>query len=870
MTTIDESEIIQPLVDALHADTKADATLERITRLTSFRRDDTLIEQHAVADAVHFLVDGTVRYEHLVTDATETVSSDDLPWLPIGWSALHYRRYRATVVAESDGTLLTLPLDEWDELAVADPSLHARLADFVLRTATRLLAVARGTPDPDGRPQLETAPLRPAERDDIDIHEVLAESPELGSLPAPALGWLADHSELYDMARDDRFVDEGDDGGGLWLLVSGRVRLECDVADDDGSHTAVRHTHRPGSLLSQSSATEPLPAAYRVEATRSTTVARVRRTALADLLTDHPNLYAALTERQLRRLRSDLLSTRADFTETPEDGGIDTLRALIADGMPLHPAESSLNALPDMFASKLSRRHAFDLLYRTHRHGTEGEREVAGLAIDLFQDFERGHRFTSGIRSAYDGVVRNNHLDARRLRKISTRLYRDALSHIPYVIGGWEHLPDDPNCVFIFNHMAYADESILPNGFLYNPDSHLLSGVIVETKYGDSIRIARTNAHTEFWRADYYEPLGHMGVVTPESGWLDETPEEKEARKARFWTDCEAVLASGQPLCIAPEGTITEVDSVTERSPGPLKAGAFLMSGRLPSRPRIVPVAMANFDKPAHTAFFSAVIKPSFTMEERGIDTGDRAAMAQFLEDYRREFRRHVEEAIELARAIQEPDADRTGLVTNLDDIDPARYEYEHDVRLLETQTADHPSTSATTVFYGSSTFAAWDDLAEDVGIPDALNVGFGGATLDMATHYFQRLVVGHAPSRLVVYCGENDLAGGASAATTAARFRDFAETVEIWLPDTDCWFVSMKTGPGLEDRSDEIDAANAAIAAAIESLDRWRWIDWAPLVRTTDRRPDETLFTPDGIHVNRAGYDTLAQLLRDALTGGG
>jgi CRP-like cAMP-binding protein/lysophospholipase L1-like esterase len=865
-TVTDVSDSIRRLIDALDVDPSAAATLGGLAHLTSFGPGDMVIEHHAVADAIHFLVEGTLRYEHLVTDATEQIAADDLPLMPVGWSALHHRRYRATAVAETDGTLLTLPLERWDTLATTDPALHARLADFVLRAATRLLALTRNRSVIDDGPGVDTARLQPAVDTDIDLDEVLAGSPELGSLPAPARAWLVEHIELSSVERGDRLVDVGEAGHGLWLLVAGRVRLLSHIADDLGVHEVIRHTQRPGSLLAGSTASTGLPAPHRVEATRSVTVAHVPRGALADLLRDHPELYAAIAERQLRVLRSDLLSARAHFTATPQDGGIATLRALIDDGMPLHPADSTLNALPDMFGSKLTRRHAFDLLYATHRQGTEGEREVAGLAIDLFQDFERGHRFTSGIRSAYDGVVRNNHLPAERLRKISTRLYRDALSHLPYVIGGWENLPDDPNCVFIFNHMAYADESILPNGFLYNPDSHLLSGVIVEAKYGDSIRIARTNARTEFWRADYYEPLGHIGVVTPESGWIEETPEEKAARKAKFWTDCEAVLASGRPLCIAPEGTITEEDSVTERTPGPLKPGAFLMSGRLPSRPRIVPVAMANFDKPAHTAFFSAVIKPSFTMEERGVDTSDRAAMAQFLEDYRREFRGHVEEAIALARSIQEPGADRTGLVSNIDDIDPARYEYEHDVRALEARTADHPFSTTTTVFYGSSTFGTWEGLGEDVGVPDALNLGFGGATLQMATDYFHRLVVGHSPARLVVYCGENDLERGVSAAATVARFQDLAEAIEIWLPKTDCWFVSIKTGPALDARRHEIEAANTAIAADIGARDQWQWLDWASLLRDADGRPDETMFTADGIHVNTAGYDVLARLLRDAL----
>jgi lysophospholipase L1-like esterase len=537
--------------------------------------------------------------------------------------------------------------------------------------------------------------------------------------------------------------------------------------------------------------------------------------------------------------------------------------------MPALPVNSPLLGVPYLLENYLTREEGFERLYRAHFTGTEAESAVASLALDITRELERSHRFFQAMQSTYQAVVDSHDLEPVELRKLSTRYFRDALTHVPYVISGTENLPDDPNCIFIYNHMAYAEDSILPNGFLFNPDSHFVSSIIMEPKYGDGLRVSRTNAITEFWRADYYGRLGHIGVATPDSGWLDETPEEKQQRKQAFLDECQDVLASGRPFAIAPEGTITEEDSATERSPGPLRAGAFLMSGTFPTRPRIVPVALANFDKPAYQALFSCVIKPSFSMEERGVDVEDPEALGRFLESYRAEFRSHVEEAIALAESIQEPEADLTGLITNLGEVDLVDEEFEYDVRALELGAAA-TRTQPPTVFYGSSTIRMWPRLGESLGISDVVNLGFGGSTFEACRRYFERLVLPHQPSRLVLYCGDNDIARGASAEFVTDQFRQFAQMVRTYLPDCDCWFIAIKPSPGRMPYFDEMKLANELIEAEIAGRKRWRYIDWFPAMLDEAGVPDEQLFADDLVHVNGEGYARLAGLVRDALTGAG
>lgn len=848
------------------------ARLRPITSLTRFGAGDVLVEQHAVATDLHVLVEGSITYTHAVDeDLHETVTIDQLPWIPIGWSGLNLRRHRVTATAASDGLLLSLPFAAFDELARSSTGVWAALIEFALRTAAPSLWRVRGVPLPATDVPAPLDELTATSMAPSEVREMYDQSASLGALPPACRAWLAEHTHVHIAEPGTTVVHEGQPSDGLWLLYNGRVRMTFDLASEDDAidvrtREAVRSAVRPGTLLAITGPTRGIPAPFDVTTTRVTRLAHVSQSAMADLHEQQPAWAGALLGQELWQLRNWLTWTRSRFGTDPEQDGIASVEHLVADSSPTLPVNSSLYGVPYLLRNRLTREDGFRRLYSAHIHGRSAERAVASTALDLLRDLERGHRFFAGLQSTYDAVIASGALPPRERRRVANRHFRDALHHVPYVIEGLDNLPDDPNFILVYNHMAYAPDSVLPNGFLFNPDSHFISSILLEPTYGDGLRVARMNAATEFWRADYYDRLGHIPVATPESGWIEETPEEKAARKQQFLDDCAAVLASGQPFSIAPEGTITQEDSATARSPGPFKPGAFLMSEQLPSRPRILPVALANFDGPAHSAVFSCVVKPPFSMAERDVDVTDPAAMDAFLDDYRREFRTHVEEAIALAEDAVRPDAELGGVVTNLGAVDVVHEEFEHDVRALELRPAPPSPDARATVFYGSSTFRLWRRLGDDVGVPRAVNLAFGGSTLDACRLYFERLVVPHRPERLVLYAGDNDLGRGESVEHVIDLFGQFADLVQTQCPTARCWFVSIKPSPIREGFSEAIRSANRAVAATIDQRDQWSYVDWYPHLVDDEGRADPALFEPDGLHVNAEAYARLARLLREEL----
>lgn len=68
-------------------------------------------------------------------------------------------------------------------------------------------------------------------------------------------------------------------------------------------------------------------------------------------------------------------------------------------------------------------------------------------------------------------------------------------------------------------------------------------------------------------------------------------------------------------------------------------------------------MAVANFDRRAHSTIYAVLIKPSFRISEVIADPEDSEKMRCFLRDYQHEYATQVTEARELARQAARNDA---------------------------------------------------------------------------------------------------------------------------------------------------------------------------------------------------------------------
>lgn len=177
-----------------------------------------------------------------------------------------------------------------------------------------------------------------------------------------------------------------------------------------------------------------------------------------------------------------------------------------------------------------------------------------------------------------------------------------------------------------------------------------------------------------------------------------------------------------------------------------------------------------------------------------------------------------------------------------------------------------HPPRPGGTLFVGSSSFRLWKNLAAAFPERNVINRGFGGSQMHELLALTDRLVTPYAAREIFVYEGDNDLASQKKPARIAREFRKFAEDVHDRQPATTIYFVAIKPSPSRVNLLPQATEANRMIAEYCEGR-RWlKFVDVAAPMLDDRGNPRPELFGPDALHLNGAGYELWAKVLRTAL----
>jgi lysophospholipase L1-like esterase len=187
---------------------------------------------------------------------------------------------------------------------------------------------------------------------------------------------------------------------------------------------------------------------------------------------------------------------------------------------------------------------------------------------------------------------------------------------------------------------------------------------------------------------------------------------------------------------------------------------------------------------------------------------------------------------------------------------------YEEGVRELERRVLSGPLPADPVIFYGSSTITMWSSLASDLRIPNALNLGFGGSTLEACAYFFERLVVAAHPASLVVYAGDNDLGDGRSPEYVLKSFQTLADKVDRNLPGIRFGFISVKPSPARFGIIDRIRQTNDLIRREIVLHRNAFFISVFESMLDERGNPHPNLFLEDGLHLGPEGYRLWVTLL--------
>ena len=168
-------------------------------------------------------------------------------------------------------------------------------------------------------------------------------------------------------------------------------------------------------------------------------------------------------------------------------------------------------------------------------------------------------------------------------------------------------------------------------------------------------------------------------------------------------------------------------------------------------------------------------------------------------------------------------------------------------------------------VFVGSSTIRLWDTAK---AFPEwkPINSGFGGSEIRDSTMFAERIVLVHEPRAIVMYAGDNDIAGGRKPEQVAEDFRAFVEAAHKKLPKTRIHFIAIKPSISRWKQFETQKKANDLVQEICKKDERLNYIDIVAPMLGDDGKPKAELFVLDGLHMSAKGYEIFKEAVRKAV----
>lgn len=157
----------------------------------------------------------------------------------------------------------------------------------------------------------------------------------------------------------------------------------------------------------------------------------------------------------------------------------------------------------------------------------------------------------------------------------------------------------------------------------------------------------------------------------------------------------------------------------------------------------------------------------------------------------------------------------------------------------------------------GSSSFTKWKDVQDYFPEHTMLNRGFGGSSLTDVIYYANDVVLKYKPKQVLIYCGENDIAGSSSvtADTVLERFKTLYTIIRSKFKKVPIGYISMKPSPSREKLLPIYVKGNEYIKNFLAGQKHTDFIDVYPSMFDANGKIRTDIFIADKLHMNAEGY---------------
>jgi len=193
---------------------------------------------------------------------------------------------------------------------------------------------------------------------------------------------------------------------------------------------------------------------------------------------------------------------------------------------------------------------------------------------------------------------------------------------------------------------------------------------------------------------------------------------------------------------------------------------------------------------------------------------------------------------------------------------------FDAEVAELARRTRPRQGERNLILFYGSSTFTLWHDLAASFPAHNVVNHGFGGSTLADCVEYFDQLVTPLEPSAVILYAGDNDLDQGATPEAVRTNVLEFLRRMRRSSPEVPVAYVSIKVSPARFPIMHKIAYTNLIVGRALAREPGASFVDVTRRMVSRGLVSLVGCYSDDPLHMNANGYGIWAQTLRAYLAG--
>ena len=192
---------------------------------------------------------------------------------------------------------------------------------------------------------------------------------------------------------------------------------------------------------------------------------------------------------------------------------------------------------------------------------------------------------------------------------------------------------------------------------------------------------------------------------------------------------------------------------------------------------------------------------------------------------------------------------------------------WESEIKSFEEQDQLAAPEKQGVLFVGSSSIRMWD-LAKSFPDKHYLNRGFGGSKIADTTYFADRIVLPYQPRTIVMYAGDNDIAGGKTPEQVLEDFQRFVQLAHGKLAETRIVYIAIKPSIARWELVDKVRAANSLVRDYASGKKLLEFVDIdAPMIGD-DGKPRADLFRDDGLHLSDKGYELWTALVAKAIDG--